>query len=178
MILMTPRLFPQKILDAKVFKTSSEPHVAVVIIKYRKGDHILTESFSSPIFNTGTPAKSNACRAACEYIIRNFMDELKQLDDETLMKDNGPDGDQYDDEDLNADNVIEGIPKGDPSVIKDGSFNSDEDTTSTHHLTTNQDEDRKRQYDADLANKVNNTSKDSFHKAEGSPILTKILKRN
>ena len=106
-ILMTPRLFPQKILDAKVFKTSSKPHIAVVIIKYRKGEHILMESFPSPISNTRTPAKSNTCRAACEYIIRNFMDELKQIDDNTLMSDNGSDGDQYIAEDLNVDSMID-----------------------------------------------------------------------
>ena len=142
---MTPRLFPQKILDAKVFKTSSKPHIAVVIIKYRKGEHILMESFPSPISNTRTPAKSNTCRAACEYIIRNFMDELKQLDDDTLMSDNGPDGDQHNDEDHNADNMldqlyIEGIPEGELSVIKNGLFNIDKHITRTHQSTLNQDD--------------------------------------
>ena len=119
---MTARLFLYEILDAKVLKTISTPHVSVVIIKYRKEEHILTKSFSSPIFDTGPPAKANACRAACEYIIRNFMNELKQLDDNTLMSDNGSDGDQYDDRDLNTDNMIdqphiENIPEGE--LIRD-----------------------------------------------------------
>ena len=193
---MTPRFFPQTILDTKVLNTSSTPYSAVVIIKYRKEEHNLTTCFSGPIFDLGTPAKSNAWRAACEYIIRNFMDKLKQLDDGTLMSDIGPDVDQYDDEDLNADNMInqpqiEDIPEQEPSVIKDRSSNSDKDTTRTHHLTINQvdvnllsplldipTEDRRRQYDTNLANKVINTSKDRFRKAKCDTIFTKILKRD
>ena len=194
---MTPRLFPQKILDAKVLKTSSTPHIAVVIIKYRKEKHTCTKSFPSPVFDTGTPAKLNTCRAACKYIIRNFMDEFKQLDnDDTLMSDNGSDGNQYYDKDLNANNMIdqphiESIPGGEPSIIKDGLSNSDKDITRTHYSTINWDdvnllsplldiptEDRNIQYDVDLANEVFNISEDCFHKAEGSPIFTKRLKRN
>ena len=79
----------------------------VVIIKYKKGEHILTKSFSSPIFGTRTPAKWNACRAACDYITRNFMDELKQLDNNTLGLNNGSDGNQYDDKDHDADNMVD-----------------------------------------------------------------------
>ena len=119
------------------------------------------------------------------------MGELKQLDENTLMSDNGSDCDQYDEEDLNADKMIDqphiaGIPEGGPSVIKDGSSNSDEDIARTRHSTVHQDdvnllsplldiptEDRKRQYDTDLANEVINTSKDHFHKAKDSPIFTK-----
>ena len=115
-ILMAPRLFPWKMLDTSVLKTRSTPHIAAVIIKYREEEHTPTKSFSSLIFDTGTPAKLNACNAACEYITRNFMDELKQLDNDTLMSDNGSDGNQYEYEDHNANNMldqphIEGIPE-------------------------------------------------------------------
>ena len=107
------------------------------------------------------------------------------------MLNNRSDGDQCDDEDHNTDNVLDqphirGVPEGEPSVIKDGLFNSDEDITRTQHSTPNQDdinllsplldipmEDRKRQHDANLANEVINTSEDRFHNAEGSPISTK-----
>ena len=48
----------------------------------------------------------------------------------TLMLNNGSDGDQYNDKDHDADTMldqphIEGVPEGEPSAIKDGSFNSD-----------------------------------------------------
>ena len=106
------------------------------------------------------------------------------------MLNNGSEGNQYDDKDHDADNMldlphVEGVPEGEPSAIKDTSFESDKDITRTHHSTLKQDdvklpsplldipmEDRKIQYDADLANKVINTSKDRFHNAEGSPIST------
>ena len=35
---------------------------------------------------------------------------------------------------------IEGIPEGEPSVIKDKSFNSEEDIIRTHHSALNQDD--------------------------------------
>ena len=76
----------------------------------------------------------DACSAACDYIIRNFMAKLKLLDKNTLMLDNGSDGDQSDDEDPNVENIldqppIKGILEGEPSAIKDGLSNSDEDMT-------------------------------------------------
>ena len=62
---------------------------------------------------------------------------------------------------------IEGVPEGEPFAIQDDLFNSDKDTTRSHHSTLNQDdvnllsqlllvptEDRKRQYDKDLPNEV------------------------
>ena len=123
------------------------------------------------------------------------MEELKQLDDDTLRLNNWSDGNQYDDEDHDTDSMldlphVELVPEAEASAIKDESFNSDEDITRTHHSTLNQDdvnllspfldiptEDKKRQYDANLANEVINTSEDRFHNAEGSPISTKILRR-
>ena len=168
----------------------------MVIIKYKKGEDILTESFCSPIFGKITPVKRNACRAACEYITRNFMDGLKELDNDTLSLNNGPDGDQHDDKDHDDDNIVylphlEGVPKGEPSAIQYELFDSDEDITRPHYSSLNQEdvnllsplldiptEDRKRQYHADLTNKVVKTSEDRFHNAEGSPIFAKILKRN
>ena len=195
-IMMTPRLSPQKILETKVYKTTSIPQIAVVIIRYKKGEQILKESSCSLIFGTITPAKRNTYRAACDYITRNFMNKLKQLADDTLKLNNGSDGDQHDGEYHDDDNMldlphVEGVPEGESSAIKDESFDSDEDIPRTHHSTLNQDdvnllsplldiptEDRKRQYDVGLANEVINTSKDRFHNAEGSPILTKVLKNN
>jgi hypothetical protein len=117
-------------LDTKVLKTRATPYITMVIIKYRKKEQTPTKSFSSPIFDTGTQAKSNACSAACECIIRNFMDEIKQLNDNTLLLDNGSDGNQSDDKDPNVKNMIDqprtdGIPEGEPSAIKDGPSNSD-----------------------------------------------------
>ena len=114
-IMITPRIFPQKILEAKVYKTTSTSRITVVIIKYKKGQEILTESFCSPIFGTTGPSKKNACRAACDYITRNFMDKLKKLDDDTLSLNNGPDGDQHDDKDHDGNNMVdlphvEGVP--------------------------------------------------------------------
>ena len=88
-ILIAPRLFPQKILETKVLKTRSTPYIAVVIIKYREEEQTLTKLFSSPIFDTLTQDKLDACSAACDYIIRNFIDELKLLDNNNVMLDNG-----------------------------------------------------------------------------------------
>ena len=75
------------------------------------------------------------------------MDELKQLDDVTLNLNNGSGGNQYDDEDHDADSMlmsdlphVEGVPEGEPSAIKDTSFESDKDITRTHHSTLNQDD--------------------------------------
>ena len=195
-IMTTPRLFPQKILEAKVYKTTSISHIVVVIIKYKKGEDILTKSFCSPIFLATTPVKRNACRAACDYITRNFMEELKLLDGDTFSLNNGSDGDQHDGEDHDHDNMVdplhvEGVPEGEPSAIQDESFGSDEDIPRPHHSTLNQDavnllsplldipmEDRKIQYDADLTNKVVKISKDRLYNAEDSPIFAKRLKRN
>ena len=56
-IMITPRLFPQNISETKVYKTTSTSQIAVVIIKYKKGQEILTEFFCSPIFGTSGPAK-------------------------------------------------------------------------------------------------------------------------
>ena len=60
------------------------------------------------------------------------------------MLDNGSDGDQSDDKDPNVENmldqpIIDGIPKGEPSTIKDDSSNIVEDMTGTHHSQINQD---------------------------------------
>ena len=112
----------------------------MVIIKYREEEQTLTKLFSSPIFDTLTQDKLDACSAACDYIIRNFMAELKLLDDNTLMLDNGSDGDQSDDKDPNVKNMldqpsIDGILEGGPSAIKDGPSNIDKDITGTHHST-------------------------------------------
>ena len=108
-----------------------------MIIQYREEEQALTKSFSSPIINTGTPAKSNAYSATCDYIIRNFVVDLKLLDDNTLMLGNGLDGNQSDDKELNVKNMIdqpriEGIPYGEP--------NSGKDMTRTHHSKINQDD--------------------------------------
>ena len=73
------------------------------------------------------------------------MDELKQLDGDTLSSNNDSDGDQHDDEDHNDVNMecpshVEGVPAGVPSTIRDESFDSNEDTTIPHHSTLNQDD--------------------------------------
>ena len=110
----------------------------VVIIKYREDKQTLTKSFSSPIFDTLTPAELDACSAACAYIIRSFMAKLKLLDDNTLMVDNESDGNQSDNGDHNVKNMldqpsIDGIPEGEPFAIKDRSSNIDKAMTGTHH---------------------------------------------
>ena len=123
------------------------------------------------------------------------MDELKQLDGNTLSSNNESDGDKYGDEDHNDVNMadpphVEDVPAGEPSAIQDESFDSNKDTTRPHHSTLNQDdanllsqllnvpmEDRKRQYE-DLTNEVVKTSDNRFNNAEGSPISSKRLKRN
>ena len=112
------------------------------------------------------------------------------------MLDTGSDVDQSDDKYPNVKNMIdqpriEGIPEGQPSAIKDGLSNSDKDMTKTHNSKINQNDvnllsslldipkdDRKTQYCADRENEVIKTSEDCFHKAEGSLILTRTLKRN
>ena len=73
------------------------------------------------------------------------MDKLNQLDNNTLSLNNVSDGDQYDDEDHDDDNMVdlphvEGVPKGELSAIKDELFDSDKDITRTHHSTLNQDD--------------------------------------
>ena len=83
-ILLVARLFPRKILGTKVLNTRSTPCVAVVIIKYRTAEVILTKSFSSPNFNTFSPAKLDTCRAACAYITNNFMAKPDLRDNNAL----------------------------------------------------------------------------------------------
>ena len=66
------------------------------------------------------------------------MAELKLLDDDTLMLDNGSDGNQSDDEYPIVENmldqpIIDGIPEGEPFAIKDRSSNIDKAMTGTHH---------------------------------------------
>ena len=189
-IMIAPRLFPQKILEIKVYKTPSIPQIAVVIIRYTRGQEILTKSFCSPILGLVNAAKWSACKLACKYIIKNFMDELKQLDGDTLGSNIEPDGDQHDDEDDNPVNIgipphIEGVPAGEPSAIREESFDKDEPTNSTinqddvnllSELLAVPTEDRKRKYDEDLTNGVVKTSDDRFNNVEGSPIFSKILK--
>ena len=154
-----------------------------MIIKYREEEQTLTKSFSSPIFDTGTPAKSSACSAACDYIIRNFMVELKPLNNNTLMLDNSSTSDQSNDKDPTVKIMIDQprikvILGGDLSAIKDRLFNSDEDTTRTHHSKMNKNDvnllsslldipkdDRKRHLYANQENEVIKTSEDRFHKA-------------
>ena len=111
--LIAPRLFPQKILDTKVYKTSSvSPSIAVVMIRYKEGHTILTESFCRPILGLASAAKQSVCKLACNYITRNF----------TLGSINEPDGDQHDDVNDNNVNIgipahREGVPAGEPSAI-------------------------------------------------------------
>ena len=73
------------------------------------------------------------------------MAELKLLDDNNLMLDNGSDGNLSDDKDPNVENVIdqpsiEGIPEGEPSAIKGGSSNIDKDMTGRHLSKISQDD--------------------------------------
>jgi hypothetical protein len=83
-----------------------------------------------------------------------------------------------------------GIPEGEPSVIKDGLSNSDEDMTGTHQSIMNQDDanlitslldtqkdDRKRHFCADQENEVIKTPEECLHKAPSSPTWKKIPKR-
>ena len=80
----------------------------------------------------------------------------------------------------------EGVPTGEPSAIQEKSSNSNEPTNSTLNQDINilsellavPTEDRKRQHDKDLANKVAKTSDDRFNNVEGSPIFSKIPKTN
>ena len=121
------------------------------------------------------------------------MDEVKQLDGDTVSSNNASDGDQYNDEDRDDVNMevpshVVGVPAGGPTyAIQEELFDSDEPTNST----LNQDdvnlpserlavptEDTKRQYDKDLTNEVVKTSDDRFNNAEGIPISSKILKRD
>jgi hypothetical protein len=137
-IMMTARIFPQKMLETKIYKTTLIPQIMGVIIKYKKGEHILIKSFCSSFFGTTAPAKRNACKAACDYITRNFMDKLKQLDEDTLRLNNGSDGDQHDDGDHNDGNMVdlphvEGVPEGEPTAIRDEFSDSDVNITRTHH---------------------------------------------
>jgi hypothetical protein len=76
-ILITPRLFPQKILEIKVYKTSSISPITAVILSYKKEQEILTESFCSPILGSTSSSNQNACKSACACITRNVMDELR-----------------------------------------------------------------------------------------------------
>ena len=87
-ILHAARLFPQKILGTKVLKkTRFTPYVAMMNIKYRADEVTLTKSFSSPIFNSFSPAKLDACSRACAYIINNFMAKLELLVNNALQLD-------------------------------------------------------------------------------------------
>ena len=120
------------------------------------------------------------------------MDELKQLDGDTFGSNNEPDGDQHDDEDDDNVNVripprMEGVPAGEPSAIQEESFDSYEPTNSTlnqddvnilSELLAVPTEDRKRQYDEDLTNKVAKTSDDWINNVDRSPIFSKLPKTN
>jgi len=104
--LLAPRLFLLKILDTKLYKTpAGSPPIAVVNIIYQEGQAILTESFCSPILGSVNAAKQSACKLACEYIIKNFMDKLTQHGEDDLGSIEEPDSDQHDDEDDDAVNM-------------------------------------------------------------------------
>ena len=123
-MLLAPRLFPQKRLDTKVYKTpAGSPSLSLVIISYKEGQEILTKSFCSPILSSLYAAKQSTCKLACEYILENFMNELTQHDGDDLGSIEEPDSDQHDDED--DDDVSmeipphrEGVPTGEPTTIQ------------------------------------------------------------
>ena len=188
-----PRLFPQNILNTKVYRTSSISPIAVVITRYKEGQEILTKPFCSPILGSASAAKQNVCKSACDYITRNFMDEVKQLDGDTVSSNNASDGDQYNDEDRDDVNMevpshVVGVPAGGPTyAIQEELFDSDEPTNSTvnqNDITLLSEplaiptEDRKRQYDEDLTNEVVKASDNRFNNVERSPIFSKIPKTN
>ena len=128
------------------------------------------------------------------------MTELELLNNNTLAVDSGSgsEGHQSDDEDQNVENIldpprIDGILEREPSAIKDGLSNIDEDMTETQHSKINQDDatlilslldtsnkeapsDRKI-YHTNQENEVTTSTEDCFRKAECSHIQTKILKR-
>ena len=116
------------------------------IIKYRTNELTLTKSFSSPIFNTFSPAKLDACGAICAYIVNNFMAELQLLDNTALQLDSGSEDDQSEDIEFNVENNIldqpriDGISTGEPSVIEDGSSNIDEEVSESHYSEVNQED--------------------------------------
>ena len=182
-ILIAPRLFPQKIVKIKVLKTRPTPYIALMITTYREDEQTLINSFSSPIFITLTPAKSDACIAACDYITMTSMAKLELLNDSTLMVDNESDGNQSDDEDPNVKNMsdqpsIDGIPEGEPSAIKGGLSNIEEDMTGTYHSKINQDDVNLLSSLQDISNDnrkrcFHTDHKNSFKKAHYSHILPK-----
>jgi hypothetical protein len=116
------------------------------IIKYRTNELTLTKSFSSPIFNTFSPAKFDACSASCAYIVNDFMAKLQLLYNNNLHLDSRSKDDQSEDKDFNIDNGIldphrvDHTPAGEPLAIKDGSSNIDEEMSKSHYLEVNQEE--------------------------------------
>ena len=120
------------------------------------------------------------------------MLELKLLDNNSPMLDSGSDGDQSDDKAPNVKNMIdqpriEGIPEGDPSAIKNGSSNSDEDMAGTHHSKINQDDvnllsslleiprdDRKIQYYADQEKRGDLNIQGLFPQSQRRPNIVRI----
>ena len=121
------------------------------------------------------------------------MDEVKQLDGDTVSSNNASDGDQYNDEDRDDVNMevpshVVGVPAGGPTyAIQEELFDSDEPTNSTvnqNDITLLSEplaiptEDRKRQYDEDLTNEVVKASDNRFNNVERSPIFSKIPKTN
>ena len=74
----------------------------------------------------------------------------------------------------------EGVPTGEPSAIREESSSTinEDDANLILELIVVPTEDRKRQHNEDLTNEVDKISDDRFNKAEGSPIFSKISKKN
>ena len=177
--------FPLKMLDTKVYKTpAGSPPIVVAIISYQEVQAILAKSVCSPVLGLVNAAKRSACKLACEYIIKNFMDKLTQHDGDDLGSIRKPDSNQHDDEDDDDFNMEtpghrEGVPTGEPSAIQEESSSTinEDDANLISQLIVGPTEDRKRQHNKDLTNEVEKISDDRFNKAEGSPIFTKIPKK-
>ena len=74
----------------------------------------------------------------------------------------------------------EGVPIGEPSAIQEKSYSTinEDDSSLILQLIAGPTEDRKRQHNENLTNEVDKISDDRFNKAEGSPIFSKIPKKN
>ena len=126
------------------------------------------------------------------------MVDLELLDNTILSVESGSEGNQSEEEYSSAKHMrdpprIDGIPKEEPSAIKDWSSNIDKDICESHHCKINQADaililslvdtskeegvaDRKIQLHADPDNGVTKSSTEYLRKTECSHNASKILK--
>ena len=128
------------------FENTTLPCIAMAVIECKTNKLNLTKSFSGPILATFCSETLDLCGVTRAYIITNFMTKLQRLDNNALQLHDGFEDNQSEDKDSNFNNNIldldriNGIPAGEPSAIKDGLSNIDEEMPESHYSESDQED--------------------------------------